>query len=290
MFRIVPIVLLAVAAGCIDAAHADTLAIRDDVISASFEQFFSTPFHHDSLDAQPDFQDAWVYACLPGFKVLGKGAFCAIEIDLMNRAVDFRGERLNSSSTLMQRYGAFAGVTIIDFGNQKGTFMIGPGVASDFGRSDPHVWYVQLIYDHRITISKRLKLGLGIEFQYHFDSWRMPINLLPTVEWQVTDKTVLRVAWDKLEVEQLLFSRLSLAGEVRYDLSFFRLRNSLSYELESWSAGGGLNFRVSRDWYVRLRYKEMLLHREDVRLAGTPIEDFNTSGGHSLKVSVVKEY
>jgi hypothetical protein len=290
VMRKLPAVLMALALGCGFAAHADTLTLRDDIVSASIEQFFSTPFDHDSLNSQSDFQDVWVYAGLPGFKVLGKSVFCALEMDLMDRIIDFRGERLNSSSVLMQRYGVFAGVTLIDFANQKGTVMAEPGVASDFGRSDPHVWYVQLIYDHRITVSGTLKLGLGIQFQYHFDSWRMPFNLLPTVQWQATRKTILRVAWDKFEIERLLSSRLSAVAEVRYDLSFFRLRNSLSWELESWSAGGGLNFRMSRDWYVRLRYKEMLLHREDVRLEGNTIEDFGKLGGRSVKLSVVKEY
>jgi hypothetical protein len=284
------IIAAALVAAFAIAAHADTLSIRDDAVSVSVEQFFATPFHHDSLDAKPDFQDVWVYASLPGFRVLGKSVFCAAEMDLVNREIDFQGQRLNSSSTVMQRYGVFAGATLIDFRNQKGTLMIEPGVASDFGRSDPHVWYVHLIYDHRITISNRLKLGLGILFQYHFDSWRPPVNLLATVQWQATDKTILRIAWDKLEIERSLFWRVSVVGEMRYDLSFFRLANRLTYELETWAAGGGFDVRVSRDWFVRLRYKEMLYHREDVRMAGTAIEDYNASRGRSAKVSLVKEY
>jgi hypothetical protein len=31
----------------------------------------------------------------------------------------------------------------------------------------------------------------------------------------------------------------------RYDLSFFRLRNRLTYELEIWAAGSGLDMRVT---------------------------------------------
>jgi hypothetical protein len=291
MHAILLIIPILLSAACLFGAEgADSLSIRDDVIAVSFEQFFGTPFHHDSLNAKPDFQDVWVYAGLPGFRILGKSVFCALEMDMMNRKIDYLGEPLNSSSTLMQRYGVFAGVTLFDFRNQKGTFMVEPGAASDFGRTDPHVWYLQLIYDHRVAVSDRLKLGLDILFQYHFDAWRPPVYLLATLQWQASTKTLLRIAWDKFEIERLLFPRVSAVGEVRYDLSFFRLRDKLSYELETASAGGGMDFRVSRDWFVRLRYKEMLFHREVVRRSGAAIEDFNSSPGRSIKVSFVKEY
>jgi hypothetical protein len=268
-------------------ASGDTLTLRDDYITVGIEQFFGVAVSSDSLKADRQFQNLWAYAGLPGLRIASKSIFSAVEIDLLNRAVDFNGARLNSTTTLMQRYGIFAGMTIIDRPNQRGSLMAGAGVAGDFGHGDSRLGYCHLIYDHRFIVSDRLTLGLGILFQYHFDEWRSPVNFLPTVKWRISPRSQLQVAWDNLEIRRSLFARTVAVAELRYDLSFFRLRDRLSYEFETVGIGGGCDIRLGRDLFLRLRYKEIVFGREIVRRKGAISADDRIEQGRSIKIALV---
>jgi|WetSurMetagenome_2_1015567.scaffolds.fasta_scaffold185913_2 hypothetical protein len=280
-------IIAGVSARICQAAWPDTLRMRDDYITASFEQYFSAPVGADSFSAKAAFQNAWAYVGLPGLSVLHKNVFSAVELDFIDRAISHGPKPLNDRGAIMQRYGLFAGATIFDNPGSKGSIMAGGGVASDFSVNDGNIWYLHLIYDHRFVISENLTIGVGVLFQYHFDAWRMPINLLPTIKWQIGPQTQFQVAWDNAEFKQHLFSRVTGIAEVRYDLSFFRLRDKLSYELETVAAGAGADIHLAGNYFLRLRYKNLMFRREIIRLRGIAIEDITGGHGGSVKISFV---
>lgn len=222
---------------------------------------------------------------MPGFKVLEKNVYLALECDLVNRVVHYRGRRLNHG--LMQRYGLFGGITLFRRGKHRGSLLIGTGVASDFAEPGADMLYGHFIYDHRIAVSEGLELGLGILFPYNFGETRDPvINLLPTVLWSIKPGTFLTVAWDAVELRRWLRERFALVADVRYDLSFFRLADHTTIELETVGAGGGCDIRLWDDWYVRARYKKILLKNERLRIGGAESVLDGGAGGHSVRLLV----
>jgi hypothetical protein len=266
----------------------DSATLKNWYLTASGGQYFTEKVSVDSFTTDKSFQNFWLYAGLPSFSIAGKKIFSAVEIELMHRQITFAGNPLHDPSVLFQRYGLFAGVRLIDRPRQKGSLMAGPGIATDFTEVSTGIGYLHLIYDHRFTFSDKLQIGLGIVFQYHFDAWRSPVNLLPTVKWQIAPHTQLDVTWDNLQLKQGIFKRTMAVGEVRYDLSFFRSRNRLSYELETVSAGGGFDIQVSRRYSVRMRYQELVMHREIIRRNGGALVDVIGGRGRLLRVVLVR--
>lgn len=101
-------------------------------LTVSGELYFGTNVAGDALKADGTFQDLWIYAGLPSFTVAGKKAFSAFESDLLHRRIAHEGEALNESPHLFHRYGMFAGITLFTPPGQKGSFMVGPGIATEF--------------------------------------------------------------------------------------------------------------------------------------------------------------
>ncbi len=260
---------------------------RDDYATMSLERLFSCSVDDSSMHAQQGFQAWWTYASFPGFSVLGKNVFMAAEIDGMDRRIDYLGVRQNRSP--MTRIGLFAGVTVVKRAKHSGSFMVGTGVSSDFVSLHRDAAYVHLIYDHRFDISQQLSAGLGILVMYNFDRWQrdVPFYLLPTLRWRVTPTTIVRVAWDNLEIKQFVTERFALAAEARYDFSFFRLDNNTTLEFETVAVGGGLDVWVGGDMYVRVRYKELVYKNELLERDGTVLVDDVSRNGRGVKIAVV---
>ncbi len=258
-------------------------------LTASGEHYFGGNVSGDSLNADGTFQDLWIYAGLPSFTIAGKKVFSAVEADLLHRQITYNGAPLNGSPHLFHRYGIFAGVTLFTPPGQKGSFMVGPGIATDFSKVNDRIGYLHLIYDHRFTVSKKLTIGLGIVAQYHFDAWRVPLNLLPTLRWDINPQTKLAINWDNLQLSRRIFPRTLVVGELRYDLSFFRSRDRLSYELETVSAGGGFDVRLGKRSRLRIRYQELLMHREIIRKSGDALVDLDGGRGRSVKLLLVTQ-
>jgi hypothetical protein len=248
----------------------DLLSSRDQLVTVNAEQTFATAIVDDSLGADQAFQTFWAYVSLPGFRVLGKNVFTAIEVDLMNRSLDWGGKAITSG--VMQRYGAFAGITLIETEKQRGSFLVGGGVASDFADVNARSAYCHLIYDHRFLISDRFTFGIGILVAYELGHWGnvfgMPVNLLPSLTWNIAPRTILKAAWDNLTFEQGIFARTSLFAELRYDLSFYQLERETRYGFQSVAACGGVNVRVAGNYFVRVRYKELLFKQDYLDRSG----------------------
>ncbi|MBD3241218.1 MAG: hypothetical protein GF331_11580, partial [Chitinivibrionales bacterium] len=220
-----------------DGPESDMLSTRDSRVTANGEQAWGATIDSDYFDGESRLRNGWLYAGLPGFRVFGLNVFTALEADVLHRTMyGVDGARLNHAP--MQRYGLFAGVTLMEREKHRGSLLAGSGIASDFEHLGRHSWYLHLIYDHRFTLSERFSFGLGVLVSCNLGQWKWPINLLPSLTWRVTPRTIVKVAWDNLLIEQWLWPRTAAFAEVRYDLSFFGIGRATRYEFETVSVGG----------------------------------------------------
>ncbi|MBD3390403.1 MAG: hypothetical protein GF418_00175 [Chitinivibrionales bacterium] len=237
--------------------------------------------------AEKKFQAWWMFVSFPGLAVFGRDIYLAAEVDGMDRVWSYQGERLNR--TPATRIGLFSGVSIFKRDKHRGTFFVGTGVASDFVSLHRDAAYVHLIYDHRFTISDRLSAGLGLLVMHNFDRWQRdpPVNLLPSLRWDISRTTFLRIAWDNLTIRQYVHGRVALVGELRYDFSFFRLDHNTTVEFETVAAGGGVDIWIAGDLYVRARYKELVYKNELVERDLDVLVDDTGMRGRAVKVLLV---
>ena len=258
---------------------------ENDLITVQYEHYFGTPFVADSIHAPSAFPAWWLYATLPGFRILSKEVFWAVELDGMVR--DIREGNASLSDSPFQRYGLFTGVTLIEKAGHTGSFLAGAGVAGELSDPDFDDSYVHLIYEHRYRISRNLTLGLGVLAMNNFGEWQSPLNLLPYLSWHISERKRFRIAWDVVEFKQFLTERISTSAEVRYDMSFFRIDSRIPYELETVAVGGGPDIWLFRHFYLRLRYKELLYRNETLELPGGTEVTSERRRGRSVKVQVV---
>lgn len=258
---------------------------ENDLVTIQYEHYFGTPFVADSIHAPSAFPAWWLYATLPGFRIFSKKVFWAVELDGMVR--DIREGNASLSDSPFQRYGLFAGVTLIEQSGHTGSFLAGAGVAGELPRPGLADRYVHLIYEHRYRLSRDLTVGLGILAMNNFGEWQVPFNLLPYLSWHISNRQRFRIAWDVLEFKQFFTERISASAEVRYDMSFFRIDSRASYELATVAVGGGPDIWLFRHCYLRLRYKELLYRGENVTLSGNAVHESGRQRGRSLKVQIV---
>ncbi len=203
----------------------------------------------------------WVYVGLPGFELLKRNIFVALEVDGVYRDLRYKGDL---GKPPMQRYGAFFGVGIVHTKAQDGSLLIGTGVASDFEKLTWDSRYFHFIYNHTMTLSENLTVGMGVLYSRNLGgNGRTPVNLLPTVKWKISPRTFVDVSWDNAEFRWYVVSRLALALNARYDMSFFRVgEQALAYQLETVGGGGGFDYQIIDDLFLKVRYKEILWGRE----------------------------
>lgn len=274
------VLLAALAAGA-----SDLLSSRDQYVRVGVDHMWSADIPDDTLGGDGSFQFGTAYISLPGFRVFGKNVFMALDMEVTNRTISWDGDVVNDNP--MQRYGLFAGITLIERERHRGSFLLGSGVATDFEQFGNRSWYLHVIYDHRFDISDKVDFGMGILLSYNLGEIRMPVNLLPSFTWRITPKTMLTAAWDNLTFEQQVFPRTSLFAVVRYDLSFFGIGDRNRYEYESVSIGGGVNVRVAANYFVRIRYLESLYRSDQLDRPGRDEPVWVSEGARGVGVSVV---
>lgn len=263
---------------------------RDDYSAFSFTSQQGLDSESIILHSGNAAEALWAYTTLPSLTVGNKSLYIAIEAELFHHDLNLSG--VAQERSLFQRYGLFAGLPVVELTKQKGSVYASLGVASDFSRLSRRDLYWQLIYDHRITISDRLTVGMGILYSYaHGGPKRSnPINLLPTLRWRFHDRWKLSMNWDNLELRYFATERLSFVGEGRYDMSWFNLEE-VSYQVEDVSLGGGVDLKVASNLFLRVRalkgmYRREILWDDDEEWTFTPGE----SSGFALRVmlSMVK--
>lgn len=266
---------------------------KNDYITVVAEQIFTQnpTSGAESLTSGSTMQNFWVYTALPGFTVLKKDVFTALECDIIIRELQYRGQTINN--TVLQRYGAFGGITLLRNEKQSGSLLLGSGIATDFSDVSGDIFYFHLIYDHRIRVSDRLLLGMGALISYNMGRFKSPpLNLLPTVIWQPDAAVNVQIAWDNLEVRRLVTERIAAVAEIRYDLSFFHLQEHINYEFETVAIGGGLNLSLGKNWYLRLRYKELVFKDEHIQIKTATIgaRHLGIGSGRSIRVLLVSAH
>ncbi len=261
----------------------------DDYATIQFEQLLIKRDDQSHARGDNSLQNIWMYVGLPGFSIAGKNVFTALEFDGIKGELYLHDAKV--TSRVLQRYGLFMGITLFDSPAHSGSFMVGSGVATNFSIFNKDVFYYHFIYDHRFILSNSFSFGFGILLSYNLGEFKdpNPINLLPTIRWKITPRTTLKVAWDNLEIKQFFTERIAAVFETRYDLSFFRLNRDLTYTLETVGLGGGMDIWLVKDYYIRLRYKEIVYkneflkeHSEKIRF---PYSDIGA--GRTIRLSFV---
>lgn len=275
------IMFLCILVTCLSATSIDE---RDDY--SSFSITSQQGVHTDaSLNGSSNTAEAyWLYTTVPAFSIGDKSLYVAVEAELYHRELTFQG--IDNGKSLFQRYGIFAGYPILKNGKQSGNLFAGLGVASDFTILSKRDLYWQLIYDHRVTISDRLTVGLGLLYSYTHGGPKKTtaINLLPTLRWRVHDRIKLSVNWDNLECKVYVHPKVALVGEGRYDMSWFDMED-YSYQSETVTAGGGVDIKVASSIYARVRllknlYQREILWSDDTEWILTPDE----VGGYAMRL------
>lgn len=203
----------------------------------------------------------WVYSTLPSISIGKKSFYLAIEAELFHRQLNLNG--FAQERPTLQRYGLFGGVPVIEGGKSTGSVFLGLGLASDFTTLSSKDLYWQIIYDHRVTLSPKLTIGMGILYSHTLGAPKKssPVNLLPTLRWRMHDRLKLSMNWDNLEFRYFLTERIALVGEGRYDMSWFHCRD-FAYQREDVSAGGGIDIKIAKSLFLRGRAYRGLYSRE----------------------------
>lgn len=273
--------------------QASTLAQPTDRQTDTYATFqiteqFSKEKSSSKLKSETNSDGLWIYSSLPSLNLRKFKIFSAVEIDLLNKDLFLNKEKINEG--IFQRYGVFLGTSIMKTEKQKSAIFIGSGIASDFPSLEEKCGYFHLIYDHQWIITSKLKMGMGILISYNNGSWNDPnlINFLPTIKWDPSPKLDIHASWDNLKIRRFLASSITGVIEVRYDMSFFRLQSEYTVFFEDVSLGTGLDLHLSKDYYLRLRYYEMIYNNNYIlNTENNSTYNIDQILGRTLSLSVV---
>lgn len=257
-----------------------------DYANFTVEQSFYTSTSSNEFTASPESEAIWVYSSLPSIKILKRKIFSSIEIDILNRNIFLNSKRINEG--VFNRYGISIGTSIINNNRHKSGLFISGGIATDFPTVEKGSEYFHLIYNHKVHISPKLAIGLGLLLSYNAGSWKDPyfINLLPILRWSLTSNLDLNINWDNIQFRKTLSNQIVGVLEARYDMSFFKTSNSFSCYFEEVGIGGGLDVRITKSIYMRLRYKEIIYSNKYIKNSDFNYK-LNELNGRSIKLSIV---
>jgi hypothetical protein len=261
----------------IEAAAFKPLEPSYDMTTLDIEQVWGAASGDSLLSNASAFPAAWLYSSLPSVHLASHPFFGAFEAEVMPRAIKYQGGQL--SHGILQRYGLFAGYTPFESETNKGTMMVGGGVASDMHSLDRHDGYLIFIYDHRFTVSENLKWGIGIEYRWLLGRWDRQPYLLFDLDWRITPTTRLHAAWSVIELKQYLIPRLALCAGARYAISYFGLDNQARSIFETVSLTAGTDVSFTANWLIRLRFDKYLMKNETINMPATgPIKSSDPLG------------
>lgn len=245
--------------------------------------------HYAAFDAptRSKAEEAWSgrvagQVAFPAGHVAGHEMFGVFKSTLMDRDIAHDDTVLNEGR-LLQRYWLSSGMVLLDRPDQSATLMIAGGMNSDMADIGPMDFNSEWLYMHNFTFSPSFSLGAGLDLQQYFHSFE--IYPLIFIDWRIDDRT--RFKWDADYIELRRFFGPSLAVTVgtRFNLEFFALAHDARYEYHSLGAETGLQYALGRNWYVRLKYKELVWGREYYSLPdGRTFKD-RIEGGRSLRLN-----
>jgi len=226
----------------------------------------------------------WAYISLPGFNKKNISFFPALEIEFMEKNI-YRDDALLHEGPL-GRIGVPLGFTLINKTHHRGVVILGPGIATASSDVSSDIFYMHVIYEHRFFISKTFEWGLGIALSFNNGYVKdPPVNLLPYLRWNLTPRLAIRANWDNVHITTQLTDRASLFAQVRYDMSFFLLRENWRYQFENVSAGAGGEFQLLKHWFMSADLRYLLYRNERVYNKGTEYSTRTGSGGVAASIS-----
>lgn len=226
----------------------------------------------------------WRYAgqiSFPAGSIAGHDLFGSAKSTFIGRDIGYQGKILNQGS--LQRYWLAFGGTAFTTEKQNGTVVVGLGHNSDGYDFSAPGWNTEWIYMHSFAVNERLEWGLGADVQQYFDQF-IPYPLI-FLDWRVAAATKLRWDADYLEVRQFLRPNLSLAAGVRFNLEFFNLGESGTYEYQSVGGEIGLQYAFSTHGYLRLNFKRLFAGQEEIGLPEGGLHKRDVPAGSSLRLN-----
>jgi len=193
--------------------------------------------------------------------------FGSFKNTLISRDIVYQNQMLNDG--LLQRYWMAGGILLKNTPRETSSFMAAAGLNSDFADLGPKDWNSEWIYTHAIQFTPRFRAGLGLDMQQFSGRFFRGQILdyfvfypLIFIDWRLMQNT--KVIWDAdyLELRQFVGNKLALTAGLRFNLEFFALKNDASYAYQSTGAEAGAQYSLGQHFYLRLKYKELLIGRE----------------------------
>lgn len=249
-----------------------------------YPRFGGSTFQGPAVSASPE-NRAWRVAgqlSFPAGKVGATQLFGSFKSTVMDRDIHAGAVKLNDG--VLNRFWQSFGASWPGGGEgQSNMALVGVGVNSDFADVGLFDFNTEWIYCHYWTVSPSFNWGLGLDVQQYFRK-AQPYPLI-FVDWRLGERTKLKWDADFLEMRRFLTSRLAFTAGVRFNLEFFALKDDASYEYNSAGLETGFQYAVGRDFYVRIKYKELVWGEEEVGLPDGSRHTAGLDAGRSLRLN-----
>ena len=251
-----------------------------------YSRFGGTTFQGPAV-AETSGERAWRLAgqlSFPAGKFGETQWFGSFKSTLMDRDIVY-ADTLKLNDGVLERFWQSFGATWPGPGGngQSNMALVGVGVNSDFADMGLMDFNTEWIYCHFWTLNPSFNWGLGLDVQQYFHK-AQPYPLI-FVDWKVSDRTKLKWDADYLEMRRFLTPWLCFTAGVRFNLEFFALKQDATYEYNSAGLETGIQYAVGGNFYVRLKYKELVWGSEEVGLADGSHHEAGLDAGRSLRLN-----
>jgi hypothetical protein len=263
----------------------EALGMVDPDQDFAFLEFEPYPSFQDQTSAPTQQSQFWRLAMqlsFPAGKIGNHQLFGSFKSTLIDRDIVYDSQSINSG--ILQRYWLSGGGVLFESPKQSAIVMAGLGVNSDFADLGLIDFNTEWIYIHSFKVNSIFNWGLGLDIQQYFHKFQ-PYPLI-FMDWKLSPWTKLKWDADYLEVRQFFTSRLGMTAGIRFNLEFFALKQDGEYEYNSMGLETGLQYALGRDFYIRLKYKELVWGEE---ILGLPDGSRLTRGidaGRSLRLNL----
>ena len=217
----------------------------------------------------------------PAGKAWGHDLFGSIKSTVMDRRIAYGGQDLSHGP--LQRYWLSGGAILLDKPGQSSCFIAGLGLNSDMADLGSKDWNSEWIYIHSFETSAEFKWGLGLDIQVYFGKF-VPYPLV-FVDWRFAERAKLKWDADFIELQGFITQTLALTAGTRFNLEFFALKDDGGYEYNSLGLETGIQYFLGKNFYARLKYKELVWGEEILDLPDGSTRKDAVRSGRSLRLN-----
>lgn len=280
-----------------DAAHSDekVISLVDPSTDYAFLEFEPYPsFTGESSSPPPGIKPVSKYAAAEQFwRLAGQMAFPAgkffdhdlfgtFKSTLINRNLTFHDTVLNNG--MLKRFWISGGGVILNSPHQSSMVLMGVGCNSDLADISWMDFNTEWLYIHSFKFIHNFEWGLGLDVQQYFHKFK-PYPLI-FIDWKLGPQTKIKWDADYLEVRQFLTPRICITAGTRFNLEFFALEHNATYEYHSMGLETGIQYALGQNFYLRLKYKELVWGEETYGLVDGSEHDQSIEKGRSLRLNV----